>query len=95
MRNWILIGATPGRLATLEKHRKWPKSAVFGLIPDLMLSYGANSYKFCLDQVLRHLEAKSINKIFKIRFFIFSLDFSKKAQNPIFWAQILVWMDSQ
>ena len=88
-------GTTPGRLATLEKHQKWPKSAVFGLIPDPMLLYGANSYKFCLDQVLRHLEAKSISKIFKIRFFIFSLDFSKKAQNPIFWAQILVWMDFQ
>ena len=78
----------------LKNTQNGKKSAVFGLIPDLMLSYGENSYKFCLDQVLRHLEAKSINKIFKIQFFIFSLDFSKKAQNPIFWAQILVWMDS-
>ena len=87
----------PGRLATLEKHQKWPKNAVLGLIPVLMVSYGKNSYKFCLVGVSRRLEAKSINKIFDFRFFQFLPVFSKKnlreGQNALFWAQILVWMD--
>ena len=68
----------PARLAALEKHQKWPKNAVFGYITLLMDSYGKNSYKFCLVGVLRHLEAKSINKIFVFRFFKFLPDFSKK-----------------
>ena len=68
----------PGRLATLEKHQKWPKSAVFALIPVLMVLYGKNSHKFCLGGVLRHLEAKSIHKIINFQFLNILLDFSKK-----------------
>ena len=86
-------GATHGRLATLEKHQNWPKNANFGLIPVLMVSYGKNRHKFCLAGFLRHLEAKSINKIFVFRFFKFLPDFSKKSferpKTPIFGLRFL------
>ena len=45
----LIFGRTaPGRLATLEKPQKWPKSANFGPISVLMVSYGKIYYKFCL-----------------------------------------------
>ena len=89
-------GTIPGRLATLENHQKWPKMAPFGAIPLQRGSNGANSYKFWLTGVLRHLEAKSIKK-FQISIFHISRSFFKKnfrkAKNHLFWAQILGWMD--
>ena len=54
----------PARLAALEKHQKWPKNAVFGYIPLMMVSNGKNSYISCLGGVLGHLEAKTIKKNF-------------------------------
>ena len=86
-------GATPCRLATLEKHQNWPKNANFGLIPVLMVSYGKNSYKFCLAGVSRHSEAKSIKKNFDFQFFRFLPVFSKKifeeAKTPLFGLRFL------
>ena len=78
VRKPIFGPTTPVRLATLEKHQNWPKSAVFGFITLQIGSYAKNSHKFCLSWVSGHSGAKSIRKNSNFDFSHFRLIFQKK-----------------
>ena len=91
VRKPIFGPTTPVRLATLEKHQNWPKSAVFGFITLQIGSYAKNSHKFCLSWVSGHSGLKIIRKNSNFDFSHFRLIFQKiflEPQNPLFWAQI-------
>ena len=63
---------------TTKNHQKWPKTDKNAENLVLMGSYHKNSGKSCLERVLGHFGAKSINKK---KFFVFAPkkhDFSKK-----------------